>query len=427
VNAPDLQRVRQSLPYYAEFGWAAHVLAVAPDPTAQVLDPALAAALPPEIPVTRVKPLPLPATSWAGLRNLGWRSLLALARAGNRLLAPGGFDLVFFSTTQFACLPLGRYWLARYGVPFVIDLQDPWVNDYYERNPSAPRPGGVKFRFARAAAALSEGKTLAACAGLITVSPAYVEVLRQRYDFMATKPAVTLPFGIDPTDFARAAQLAASGRLFAAQPGRLHVVSVGRGGPDLHPALRAVLASAEIARSAAAAAGAAEPSLEFHLVGTSYAAQSAATPQFAAVIAAAGAADFCHEHSARIGYFDALRLLREADVILVLGSADASYSPSKLHTALAAGKPVLAVVWRGSELSRQVAPLAGIRVLELEPDGSAVPAALEAAAQFWRDLVASPARTSPGVLPPEMHARALTAQQAAFFSRVLSPDPTPHA
>jgi hypothetical protein len=32
TNAPDMQRVRMSLPHFHKFGWRASVLAVAPDP-----------------------------------------------------------------------------------------------------------------------------------------------------------------------------------------------------------------------------------------------------------------------------------------------------------------------------------------------------------------------------------------------------------
>ena len=66
--------------------------------------------------VTRIRPWP----ARFGVRNLGWRSLFGLLRAGSRRLAEERFDAVFFSTTQFICLPLGRWWKFRFGVPFAI-------------------------------------------------------------------------------------------------------------------------------------------------------------------------------------------------------------------------------------------------------------------------------------------------------------------
>ena len=59
------------------------------------------------------------------------------------------FDLVFFSNTQFITFTLGFLWKRLYGVPYVIDVQDPWRTDYYERPGSRKPPGGWKYQFAR--------------------------------------------------------------------------------------------------------------------------------------------------------------------------------------------------------------------------------------------------------------------------------------
>ena len=46
LNAPDMQRVRMSLPYYPEHGWEPVVLAVAARYQAGVFEPALAQTVP---------------------------------------------------------------------------------------------------------------------------------------------------------------------------------------------------------------------------------------------------------------------------------------------------------------------------------------------------------------------------------------------
>ena len=133
ANTPDLHRIRMLLPWLREAGWEAVVLAGEPDST-QNLEPELEHTVPRDVRVVRVRPLPLGLTSWFGLRNPGWRLLPALSRAGHQLLASERWDAVYFSTTQFIVLPLGRRWQARYGVPYVVDLQDPWRNDFYRRS-----------------------------------------------------------------------------------------------------------------------------------------------------------------------------------------------------------------------------------------------------------------------------------------------------
>src|SRR5580698_6597950 len=106
VNAPDHQRVRMSLPYLAENGWEAHVLAVEPAFVEGARDPDLLQTIPKEVPITRVGALSPRLTRWFGLGNLGIRALRSLDRAGRRLLRGGGFDVVYFSTTVFPSMSL---------------------------------------------------------------------------------------------------------------------------------------------------------------------------------------------------------------------------------------------------------------------------------------------------------------------------------
>ena len=130
INAPDMHRVRMMLPYIRDFGWEPTILAVDPaDIEGGVVEPILENTYPVDIRVIRVRGLPPRFTRWAGVGSLWLRCGLALGRAGEALLRSERFDLIFFSTTQFEAFNLGPRWKARFGVPFVIDYQDPWVND----------------------------------------------------------------------------------------------------------------------------------------------------------------------------------------------------------------------------------------------------------------------------------------------------------
>src|SRR6476620_2061415 len=81
VNAPDMQRVRMSLPFFRESGWEPMVLAVEPGGT-ESLDPLLSATLPADVPIERVPSLPPGLTRPLGVGNVALRSLPWLYRAG---------------------------------------------------------------------------------------------------------------------------------------------------------------------------------------------------------------------------------------------------------------------------------------------------------------------------------------------------------
>src|SRR5579863_8481847 len=86
TNAPDLHRVRQSLPYYARHGWEVTVLCIDPASADGVADPALGSSVPPEVRVLRVRAWHEAVCRRFGFGELSYRSFLPLARAGCRLL-----------------------------------------------------------------------------------------------------------------------------------------------------------------------------------------------------------------------------------------------------------------------------------------------------------------------------------------------------
>ena len=46
---------------------------------------------------------------------------------------------------MFLSMPLGVSG-ERFGVPFVLDIQDPWLSDYYETHPEATAPPNTRGR-----------------------------------------------------------------------------------------------------------------------------------------------------------------------------------------------------------------------------------------------------------------------------------------
>ena len=140
VNAPDMHRVRMSLPHLVEFGWETRVLAVDPSRVEGVEEPLLLETIPPCVPVHHCNAFDVCWTRKLGVGALAIRALPFLHRAGAAILRAHKADLVYFSTTMFPVMVLGRLWKRRFGVPFVVDMQDPWVSDYYERRPRLERP-----------------------------------------------------------------------------------------------------------------------------------------------------------------------------------------------------------------------------------------------------------------------------------------------
>ena len=337
ANAPDSHRARLSLPHWKACGWKVEVLAVKGEDVEAPQEPELWDSIPRELPVHRVRAWPRRLMRCLGVGSLSWRARGALRRAGIRLLTGHHFDLVLFSTSQFGVLPLGPWWLQRTGVPYVLDFQDPWVTDYYEK-PGAPRPpGGWKYRLARRRALHDEPHALRQAAGIVSVSARYLDDFGVRYPWFDRRRTLVLPFPAADTDLARLAVQGPS-RLPSLQPGFKHVVAIGAVGPYMRRSIAGLCAALARLQSEHAATA---RKLRFHFIGTSYAA--GALPSVLPLAQTAGVADLVEEQTARVGYYEALRWMLTGDALLAVGSDDPGYVPSRLANLLWVGKPLLTI------------------------------------------------------------------------------------
>ena len=119
--------------------------------------------------------------------------------------------------------------------------------------------------------------------------------------------------------------------------------------------------------------------LRLHFVGTSCATPAQA-PLFARPMADEyGVGDLVTESTARIGYLDSLRLMQAADGLILLGSDDLTYSPSKIYPSYMTGRPILALAHHGSLLADLLTRLQCARLVQLLVPGHEMEPAREVA------------------------------------------------
>jgi hypothetical protein len=421
LNAPDLQRVRMSLPYYRAGGWEPIVLCVDDGEVDGVREPELARTIPPDIKVVRCGALPLRWMRWLGVRNVGLRCWLHFLFAGARLIRRERIDLVFFSNTQFVTFILGRLWRAWLGTPYVFDMQDPWRTDYYERTGSRRPPGGWKYQFARLMAWLFEGWSFRHVAGVISVSPSYLDDLRGRYATLSNVPTSVIGFGASRNDLALARALPPPAVRYARGEGEIHLLYTGASGPVMPHAIAVLFDGLRLYREKYPERA---RRLRFHFFGTSYVAPGQGRNSVMPVAEQSGVADQVDEIPHRLGHFECLRLQLEADVLLLPGSSDLAYSPSKIYPYFLTERPILAVVFRGSVLERLVGELSCAFVVAMTETGPKAEAHADLARFFDLALAGFP----PGSLPTRdqnyfnQHylAETLARTQTQFFDRVLA-------
>lgn len=422
TNAVDMHRVRLSLPYYRQYGFEPTVLCFEHESTQHPADQRLLESVPTDIRIERVRSRPNLLTRAARVNAVGIRGLPALRAAGMRLLKESPFDLVYFSTTAFPLMTLGPVFERAFGIPFVLDFQDPWYSS--ERS---YLPGTVKNRAARLMHRFLEPRVVPHAAGLTAVSPGYLNVLAQRYERVRGMPQAAIPFPSADVDLAIASRMPLDA-LFADPPLSRHPelqddlqqrcvgLFTGRAGGEsgdclahFFAALRMVLVDT--------------PGLEHQLrlwfIGSNYSPLDS-TSRCQLLADRMGVGSVVRECPTRAPYYSALALQSRASFGLLFGSASKDYNPSKTFTMLATGRPLLAVVPSQTHICKVLHDTGGCAVLPLE-EGVPVDTAANDLRRFLDDVQSGRSSVPPAnrALLQQFAPDRLTAQQCAVFEQAL--------
>jgi hypothetical protein len=420
INAPDMQRVRMSLPYYRAHGWEPVVLAVGKDWQLGVTEPNLLSTVPSDVRVVHVPALSPNWSRWIGIGNLGLRAWPSLFRAGGRLLGGERFDLVFFSNTQFMTFVLGRIWRWRFKVPYVIDIQDPWRTDYYERAGSRKPPGGWKYLFARLSAWIFEGWSYGKASGFVSVSPAYFDELAGRYPWFSSKPQAVIRFGASTADLDLARGLRPSALAKPRPDSATHFLYTGASGPVMPQAISVLFAAL---RSYKTLKPEQARQLRFHFIGTSYVEPGKGKFTVLPLASEFGVVDQVEEVPYRIGFLESLRFQLDTDILLLPGSSDLAYSPSKVYLYYLAGLPILGLVFKNSVMENLLRELSCSYLVSINARGETEGAQKEIHRFFDLALSGFPLGSLPtrnkGYFEAHYLADELTRLQCALFDRAI--------
>ncbi len=403
-----MQRVRMSLPYYKALGWEPVVLCVDEKFVSGYKDDFLSETVA-GIEVHKVKAWPEKFTRKFGIGSLSLRSYYQFKKAGSKLLSEGDFDLVLFSTTLFHVCALGRHWNKKFGVPFIIDMQDPWRNDFFLNKPTRQQP--PKYWIAHTVDKKLEAYTMPYAAGIMSVSQAYIDNLKKRYSQLHHKPSLLLPFGASIKDFQLVKDKNIPSEIIRFN-GKINVVYAGGINKFFLPLIRAFFLAFK-------KAVANKDDYHFYFIGTNYARSNAGKP-VEKIGTELGLQQLITEVPQRISYFSTLATLMKADILFIPGSSDADYNASKVYNNIFSGKPIFSIFNEKSLVKEAINDtLSGVIVGVSETDS--LEALVEKIGKAMPDFLLLHLRKIDldGTTLKKYMANTMAEQQTSFFNKVL--------
>lgn len=415
---PPALRARFFAQHLGEFGWDPIVLTTHPENYEWNVDPENQNLLDPSVDVIRTGAWSTKWTRKLGFGDLSLRTLWPHWRALNRICRQRRIDLILISVPPNWQIALGRLAHMRFGIPYILDYNDPILTDYYWKVPRSKRP--PKWELVYAMYRFLEPFALKKVDQLIGVDDSYMAGLFKNYQWLRGVSATAVAFGVEPQDFDYLRRHSRANPFFRRGDGLFHLAYVGRGGPDMVPALRALFTAVHQGRQKAPEL---YQRLRMHFVGTTYAPNAAGKYQVLPLARECGVEEMVEENPARVQHLDAIQILLDADALIVLGSETPHYTASKLFPYILAAKPLLAVFHEESsavKLLEETRAGKAITFSATRPPLSAV-GDIERALQA---LLAAPDGTFPQTDWAKFEpftARAVTARLANILDRTVQP------
>jgi hypothetical protein len=353
----DMHRARHLAWELPELGWEVEILS--PDVSYQVqsyLDESSDIFFPPDTPTHLVSERWSSLFKATGIRAIGWRALLPMLNAGIKLFKGQNFDLVYISTAKFPLFLLGPVWRKWMGVPYVLDFHDPC----YRGEAASPirSPRNFKHIIARWLSKHIESLATPAAAGLVSVSPDYIDMVRQRYG--SRKPVwlnagrqAVIPFAALPRDFNQGVDRVKHSET----PRFAKIIYVGVGGSVMARSFSVLCSALGHLRSEH---GALVDSIRFELYGTMLGWKEGDPRELVEIAREHSVDDLVSEYPMRVSYQRSLELLLESNGALILGANDDGYMPSKLYSYALSGKPLLASLRRDGPAFTQFKNMPGL-------------------------------------------------------------------
>ena len=330
-----VHRARHLAKHLPAAGWTPVIVCVDEAYHEEQLDPGLATLVPPTVEIVKVPALSPRICRPFGFGEISLRAWRPLRHAVFRLLATRPVDSVLITGSPYYPMLLAKEIKQRFGVPVVLDFQDPWVSAW-----GAGQPRWSKSGIAHQLSVMLEPKAVRAADFITSVSDTQNAELCARYPWLDPTRMAAIPIGGDPEDFDQLRGMLATPPRLAIDRPYVNLCFVGTFMPRSGPLVRLLLTALRRLCVARPDLG---KRIRLTFVGTSNQPNDLSTYRVRPLAQEVGVADAVCEIPQRQPFLEALTILARSDGILLIGSDEPHYTASKIYPALMSGRPFLSL------------------------------------------------------------------------------------
>jgi len=338
-NLVGVHRARIWADYLPEFGWEPTVLTAHWEHYEEKLDWGLMSLLGSDLDVVRTKALGTKPVRLLG--NMALRAMWWSRRALDRLIVEQRVDFVHIVLPDHFSALLGPRVYSKHRVPYGLDYTDPWVHDSPKSKTFLSKAwASCCLSSVCEPWAVRHAKLLTGVSQL-----SFADVLERNPSVKTGAETAVIPMANSERDFlAVSGDFVPSERFFESDDGSFNLIYAGALLPKAHAVLDSFLAAVRQFVDE-------EPDakrLRIFFVGTGKSPDDPRGHTVKAKIDHYGLSNQVIEHPVRIPYLDVLWHIKVASAVLILGSTERHYTPSKVFQSIQSGNPVLALLHKKS-------------------------------------------------------------------------------
>lgn len=340
ATVAGVHRARHMAKHLSTHGWTPIIIRAGDEHYTEVLDPDLARLVPDTVQQIKTSAFPASIARRFGIGDIGLRAYFQIKDAIRLAIEKERPDVIFITGSPFYPLLLSGWIKKKFGLPVVLDFQDPWVSAE-----GALRPKLSKGALAHQLALTLEPIALRHADFVTSVSDRQNEEMANRYPWLDRSRMAGIPIGGDPADFEALRASPPQNPIVKLEAGRIHLSYVGTFLPKAGPLVSTLFEALAQFRSEAPELA---NRLVLNFVGTSNQPNGVGTHLVSPLAQAAKVDDLVREVPQRVPFLEALHILANSNGLMLIGSDEPHYTASKIYPALMSGTPFVSMFHQAS-------------------------------------------------------------------------------